>query len=444
MSPAGPASVRRWQDTGESPSVCVEPSRDVPLVHVVVAQRTGSTEDPPTKEGLVQLTARLMRRTAGGLLPHDLEMRVDSLGATLSVDVTRSTVMLQGATIRRSLDDFVGVLVDVLAQPGLSEDEFRRLKRETEAEIIESRDDDRSLVRQAFRRFVFEGTAHNRPVGGTIASVRGLTPHDARALMERTWVAGNVVIAFAGDITVETADRLANRLSAAMRPGGALRSPLSEPNVPSGRRLVIVDKPERTQTQVLIGGLGTLPSDDDHSALHVANTAFGGTFTARLSREVRTKRGWSYGAYSSLPYDRQRQAFSMWTFPSAIDAPACVALELRMLEAWHHSGITQAELSRAKRYLMRSHAFAVDTAAKRVGLALESDLYLLPSGYHEDYLDRVNAVTLEQANASVRRRISPANLLIAVVGTASQIAGPLHDAIPDLLTSEIVPFDRTD
>ena len=63
-----------------------------------------------------------------------------------------------------------------------------------------------------------------------------------------------------------------------------------------GRHLVFVDKPDRTQTQILIGGLGTSAHDADHVPLIVANAVFGGTFTSRLMQEVRSKRGWSYGA----------------------------------------------------------------------------------------------------------------------------------------------------
>ncbi|MFO0570791.1 MAG: insulinase family protein [Polyangiaceae bacterium] len=118
----------------------------------------------------------------------------------------------------------------------------------------------------------------------------------------------------------------------------------------------------------MIGGLGTHPHDADHIALHVANTVLGGTFTARLMNEIRSKRKRSYGAYSNLPYDRHRQAFSMW-IPKATDAAECIKVELSLLRAWWEKGITARELAWAKRYLVRSHAFSVDTPLQRVGLA---------------------------------------------------------------------------
>jgi zinc protease len=191
----------------------------------------------------------------------------------------------------------------------------------------------------------------------------------------------------------------------------------------------------------LTGGLGTHPTDEDHLALHVANTVFGGTFTARLTQEVRAKRGWSYGAYSSLPIDRRRQAFSMWTFPKAADAAPCIELQLDMLHKLRTKGITKKELGWAKKFLVRSHAFALDTASKRVGLLLDSELYGLPAGYYEAYLERIKGVSWEAANAAVEKRLSDEDLLITVVGTAAQIGDAIRSVVTNLSSSEVVPFD---
>jgi zinc protease len=160
-----------------------------------------------------------------------------------------------------------------------------------------------------------------------------------------------------------------------------------------------------------------------------------------LTQEVRGKRGWSYGAYSSLAYDRKRQAFSMWTFPKAADAAACIELELSLLQSWCESGITEEELVAAQRYLVQSRAFACDTTSKRIGLVMDEVLGDLPSGYHERYVEEVGSVTLAQANAAVRRRISLENLTIAVVGTHSEIGADVRRAIEGLSSERVVPFD---
>jgi zinc protease len=247
--------------------------------------------------------------------------------------------------------------------------------------------------------------------------------------------------AFSGDIEAKEARSLAERVASSVPPGTSSADTIGDPVMKPGRRLVLVDKPERTQTQILIGGLGTHARDADHTALSVGNTIFGGTFTARMTQEVRSKRGWSYGAYSSLPIDRRRQAFSMWTFPKAEDAGPCIALELEMLHALRERGVTKKELSWAKRYLTRSHAFAVDTPAKRVGLALDSKLYDLPENYYQNYLERIAAVSLDEVNQALLTRLPEQDLLVVVVGTAGDIRAGIESAIPELAETEVVRFD---
>jgi zinc protease len=131
----------------------------------------------------------------------------------------------------------------------------------------------------------------------------------------------------------------------------------------------------------------------------------------------------------------------MWTFPKAEDAAPCVALELELLHALREQGVTKKELSWAKRYLTRSHAFAVDTPSKRVGLSLDARLYDLPPNYYEEYLERVAAVSLEHVNQALLSRLPDKDLLIVVVGTAADIRTPLEAAIPDLTEVEVVKFD---
>jgi len=434
-------SVAMQASSGE-PALLVETSHDLPLVSVSVAFRRGALEDPEGGEGSVRLLGRLMRRSAAGRSAEQNDALIEGMGGGLGADVTQSTIVFHGTVIARSLDRFGELLVDAIARPSLPEDELGRLQRETLAELSETLDDDRSLARRWFRKTIFAGHPYGRSAAGNRKGVQSATIERLRGLYGRLICRNSLAIALSGDITPERAAHFAESIASALPPGTAIPDETPEPTLAPGRRLVLVDKPERTQAQILIGGLGTHPSDPDHIALAVANTAFGGTFTARLMHEVRVKRGWSYGAYSSLPIDRRRQAFSMWTFPKAADTAACIKLELEMLEAFRKQGIKKSELSWAKRYLIRSHAFAIDTAAKRVGMKLDSNLYELPAGYYEGYLDALRAVTLEQANDAVQARLSEENLCIAVVGTEGVIGNDVRSAIERLAGSTTVRYDE--
>lgn len=429
------------QKDGAASGVLVETSRALPLVSFSIALKTGAILDPEGMSGATRMLARWMRRTAGGREAHVIDAEVDALGGALRADVSASTLVFQGTVITRSLDGLMRIASDVLTRPGFAAEEVERIRRETLAELTEALDDDGGLARRWFRHRVFGLHPYARSVTGTASSLARIQVTDLKALYERMLRPENLIFAFSGDIERSRAEALAEQIKSQLPTGPVPRDETPEPQAIPGRRLTFVDKPDRTQTQILIGGLGTHPNDDDHLALHVANTVFGGTFTARLTQEVRAKRGWSYGAYSSLPIDRRRQAFSMWTFPKAEDAAPCIELQLDMLHALRTKGITKKELGWAKKFLVRSHAFALDTASKRVGLELDSQLYGLPPGYYDAYVERLKGVTWEAANAALANRLSEDDLLVTVVGTAAQIGDAVKGAIKGLGSSEVVPFD---
>lgn len=422
----------------------VEQSFALPLVSLSIARRSGAVLDPPEGEGTSRLLSRLARRTAGGRPFQSIEAELDRLGASLGSDVSYAAVSLSGATIARSLDAFSELIADAVARPSLAIDEFERLKRETRAEIVEGLDNDRSLAHRALRRALYPDHVYGRTATGTLSSIERIThnllvAHDRMARTRR-----DLVLGMSGDIDLGHATRLAERILESVPDGPSACVEFGDPTIPEGRRVVIVDKPERAQTQILVGLAGTKPSDADHSALQVAMTVFGGTFSSRLMQQIRVERGWSYGAYASLPIDRYRQALTLWTFPSKQDAAACVKLELDLLEALVERGITPKELSFAKKSLMRSHAFSIDTAAKRLGLALDAALLDLPQDYYVQYEERISQVTLEDANQALQSRVDPKRLVVAVVGSASDLRSQLESAVAGIASLQVVPYDSVD
>ncbi len=423
------------------PVVFVEPSPALPLVSVLVSFRSGSAHDPPGRDGLARITARMLRRGAEGYSAHQIEETVDSLGGELGADCSVSATSVHFEVIKRSLDRFAGLGATVLARPTFDSKELERLLREAEAELVEARDSDRALCGRAFRRTLFAGHPYGRRAAGTIQTLRSISREDVAAFYARHYTRRNAVVAVSGDVEPDEARALAERLLSGLPEGEPVADPVPPPVTRPGRRLVFVDKPERTQTQMIVGGLGTDARDADHIPLLVANTVFGGTFSSRLMQEIRAKRGWSYGAYSRVGFDRQRDAFTMWAAPAASDAAACLALELDLLRALLRDGVTAAELEFVKRYIVRSHAFEIDTARKRAHQRLEEVLFDMPAGYHDRYLERVQAVTLEDANAALRARLTEDDLVVSVVGTHSEIGEALAKAVAGLSEVEVIPFD---
>jgi len=413
----------------------------IPLSQASLSFTSGALSDPDGKEGLTRLLLSLMRRGAGALRAEALDEELDRLGATVGADISRSTSGIGGGVIARNQERYFKLLRDVIVAPHLDSSEFVRLKEETQASWVESLNDDSTLARRFFARALFEGHAYGRLAGGTPESLARIELADVQAHYSRLISADTLRAAFSGDLTQYQCEKFFDELRLELKNTGQEEDSTCDPVGPIGRHLTFVDKPERSQTQILMGGLGTHPTDEDHTALYVGHIIFGGTFSGRLSQEVRGKRGWSYGAYSSLPFDRKRQAFSLWTFPQNSDAADCIELELELLRQLIDEGVTEDELSAAKLYLSNSHAFSIDTASKRASQALDQVLYALPKDYFEAHLRRVEALTVQDVNAALRNRLSANNLVITVVGTQKDLLSDIEKKIPELKSTRVVPFD---
>lgn len=421
--------------------VFIEESHALPLVSVAVSFRSGAAYDPEGRSGLARVTARMLRRGSDALSADDIEERIDALGGDVATDTSVSASSLHFEVIRRSLEPFSDLVATLLARPTFPKHELDRLVRESQAELVEARDSDRSLAARALRRTLFEGHPYGRRVSGTTPTLAAITRSDIETLYRQHFTRANAVVAIAGDVTQAEGFALADKLLAGLPEGEPVPDSVPPPVVRTGRRLVLVDKPDRTQTQMVIGGLGTDVRDADHVAMLVAVLVFGGTFTSRMMQEIRAKRGWSYGAYARAGVDRQREAFTMWTAPATGDAAACLALQLELLRAFRADGLTEDELAFVKKYLVRSHAFDIDTARKRVHQKLEAAVYDLPAGYHERYVEHVLAVDRASANQAVRLRVPEEDLVVAVVATNADVGESLAKAIPGLSEVIVLPFD---
>jgi zinc protease len=60
-------------------------------------------------------------------------------------------------------------------------------------------------------------------------------------------------------------------------------------------RVVLIDRPQSSQSLILAGVVLPLKGTDDLLELHAANEVLGGSFLSRMSMNLRETKGWAYG-----------------------------------------------------------------------------------------------------------------------------------------------------
>ena len=423
-----------------TPVILVE-NRGLPFVNLYCNFQMGPAFDPPGRAGLTSLTNRMLARGTKQRGRAALEEAIEILGTELVTSTQRDAVSVGGSVLTRNLEKFLGILTEVLTESTFDADELEKVKREVCAELLSDRDDDGTLAAIWFRRLTFAGHAFGHGGQGTIPGVSAITREDVLAQAARMYTRDNMLVGASGDADVETLERLLAPLSALPTGRPDWTFPAITP--PVGRHIALIDKPDRTQAQIIVGHPSFQASDPDYHAVEIATTAFGGTFTSRLMEEVRVKRGWSYGAHARIAVERANGYFLMSAAPALGYAPETVGLLLSEYEKFVNEGLSDEEIDFARGYILKTYPFRVETAGLRSAQLVQSRLLGRPDDYVARYCERLAALSHDAIRDAVRRRLDPANLRVIIVGTAAE--GDFQsklEQLPGVTALTVIPHDQ--
>lgn len=408
--------------------VAFERDSSLPLVFVNVVIKTGSVADPMGQSGISNFMGEMLLRGTRQRTKEQIDVELDQMGAKLEVEVRAEALIMRGAVVSSQADRFLKLLSEVVTQPSFPEQEIRKLRSEIISGIYDELGRDQTLASRRFTKFLFRGHPYGKPVLGTIKDIEKINRAQILAHYDRLIRDQKLLIVGAGDATEERIQAWSKDLAVA-RPGGEPAAKVSGPEDDSFRRLRIVDKPDRTQTQIYIGQIGVRMTEPEFFPLYVGNHVFGGgSFSARLMTEIRVKKGWSYGAYSNFRHGRQPRSWSVYLFPAAKDSAVALKTSIGMVEDLAKSGITQTELEFAKSSLINSSGFMFNTPAKRVENKVLEKTLDLPDGFMKTYGPEMQKVTLAQVNQALAKYLKPNQLAITVLGSAKDLKAPLVQA----------------
>jgi len=420
-----------------------DPAR--PVFSLCIAFPRGSGTDLNGLAGLSYVTGQMALRGAGPFSRKAFLEAVDRLGASCDISVSRHHTLLWLDGLSRHFDAVVELAAVALATPHHDAGEFDKLVRELDVELDEVRDDDGALGARAFARSLYGDHPYGRPLRGSHGSLAALTLDHVKAHHGRLFAPADVMASLAGSLGQ---DALAGALTRII-PGVDLKTAMAGSidadafgclAKKPGIHVTVVDKPDRTQTQLFIGQ-PTIPlGHPDWTALQLAQTAFGGMFTAPLSQEIREKRGWSYSVWSALQSDAWLGTFQIRLHPNAPDAAPALQLTLELLKNFQQQGPSDDDFGAAKSNLARSHVFGIDTASRLMWLRLNTELSGRPREWLDDAVARYEAVPFEDAVRSAAQHLDPTALTVVIVCTAATVL-PALQALPGIASIEVIDWE---
>jgi predicted Zn-dependent peptidase len=166
--------------------------------------------------------------------------------------------------------------------------------------------------------------------------------------------------------------------------------------------------------------------DPDYIATTVMNRVLGQGPAARLFRNIREDKGYTYGIYSALMATRHLNHFSVATsVRTDVTIPALDEI-LREFADIRERAVPADELAGARRAMVASFALRLEDPADTLQQLTLLKEYNLPANYWESYPEKVMGVTAEDAQRVARKYVPYENAQIVVVGDAPKLREALR------------------
>jgi zinc protease len=413
MTPAAAMTIERVVSPGGIETWLVH-DHTLPLIALEFAIRGSADQDPADKPGVASLATSLYDEGAGPLDANAFHDRMEREAIELSFRSGRDYFRGTMRTLKEHRDEAFDLLRLALSEPHFASEAVERMRAQTMSRLQRETVSPNDLASRNWYATAFPNHPYGRPVFGTLESVPRITVDDLKAYTKHVLAREHLTVAVVGDIDAETAGRLIDHTFGAL-PAKAELVPV-KPTMPQGigRRIVVpLDVP---QAVVNFGGPGIDRADPDFMAAYIINHILGGgSFTSRLYREVREKRGLAYGISDSLVW-LNYSAMLVGSTATRADATAqtieVIEQEIRRLA---NEGPTEEELARTKTYLKGAFALGLDTSNRIAAQLVQMQIDHLGMDYIERRSAMIDSVTLADAKR-VAKRLLDGGMLVTVVG----------------------------
>jgi zinc protease len=386
----------------------------VPMIAMEISLPAGSVYDPPGKAGLASFAGSMLDEGAAGLDSRAFQNALADRAIQISVSAERDYLEITLVTQTANAADAFRLLGSALQHPRFDAEAVARVRAQMLDGIDNDDGDPEALATKTFSASYFGNHPYAHPKDGDAQGIGAISANDLKAFARTHWVRHGLKIAVSGDIR---AAALAPLLASAFAglPGTAPPAPPPVTRIgKAGTKFVAMDVP---QPNVVFGVPGLPRSDRDYLASYVANQIVGGGDGARLTTELREKRGLTYDASSDIvPLDRAT-VIQGEVATRRESVTQSIALIREVFRKFANEGATDQELADAKTYLTGSFPLSFASNADTVSQLATFQEEGLDPGYVAKRNSLIDAVTADDIRRVAKKLFDPARLTIVVVGT---------------------------
>jgi predicted Zn-dependent peptidase len=419
--------------------VTLIPYGQVPKATVSLRIYAGSLNEGE-ETGLASFMAQMLREGAGGRTNTQIAEAAAAMGGGLGVNSNAHETILNLSVLAEHADDAVKLVGDLARRPTFPASEFDRVRQNYLRGVAVAKSQPQAAADVALAS-AYYGTGH--PYGRVMpsdAQLQGYRLEDLKRFHASNFGARRARLYVAGRFDA-AAVKAAVEASFGDWEAGPERLRLPAAPQP-GPKVLLVDRPGAPQSTLRLAFPAPAAGAASDIPFRVTNALLGGSFTSRITQNIREEKGYTYSPFSGVNHNPGEAA---WGFYADVTTDVTGAAlkevfgEIRQLQT---ENVPDEEATGIRTWLGGTFVLQNASPGGLIGSIAQRDFHGLPANWLDAYVPGVLAVTGADMQRLARETLPLDRMILVVVGDLAKVE-PQLKALPELQGWEfkrVTPF----
>ncbi len=391
------------------------------------------------KAGVSSLMASMLGNGSTNIPKDEFNEEVDFLGASISFGAQSAFASCLSKYFPRILE----LMADAAINPNFTEEEFEKERAKL---ITGLKTQEKDVSEIAFRVQVALGYGKNNPNGEFITeeTVNNVSLADVLQYYRKNFVPANAYLIIVGDVQFDEVKELVTQAFTPWTKAVPPSIAYAKPQDAQYTQINFVDVPNAVQSEVSVQNLIELQmKDEDYLPALIANQILGGGGEGRLFLNLREDKGYTYGSYSSIRnnkygptrFNAMAQVRNQVTDSSVVEI-------LKEIDRIRKEPVSEKELANTKAKYSGRFVMALEDPETVAEYALNIETEGLPKDFYKTYLERIDAITIDQVQQAAQKYFSINNARVVVAGKGSEVLENLEKVTFNNKTVPVLYYDK--
>ncbi|MBI3232505.1 MAG: insulinase family protein, partial [Bacteroidetes bacterium] len=412
---------------------------ETPMIELQIVMKGGHLLDAynMNKNGLAELTARLMNESTKKLSAEEMSNELGKIGSSISVSNGSEATTISVSCNKTYYPQTIALLMQRIMEPKFDSVEFERVKKQMIEGVSNQANQPTVIANKVYSRLLFgDQNIKGLPENGSIESVKSITLSDIKAFYKSYYNPYQAYVNVVGSINQNEA------ISALSFMNSWNKNAYDLPAVASSEKpktkIYLVDKEKAAQSEIRVG-CRTLNYEvlGDHFKCRFFNYPLSGNFNSRINQNLREKNGWTYGIRGDFGGSSLAGVYTISAGVRSNATDSSIKELMGELQNYMLAGMNNDELSFTKNAMIQSEALKYEKLGQKLAFLQMAMQYDLDPMYSQNRFRSIMTINKSDMQRIAIANVSLNNLYIVIVGDKKTIKPGLEN-----LGYEIVELDK--